>query len=179
MRPFLLLLIVFAPYASPAQEKLPVKIPKTHIALQLPDSNWYASHETDTAKGIYFYKRNPVIDSEGRSIIPAIMVFVEDATRYDGDVITFAAAKLGQFSNRGIRIDQIMIHSTKDCPLKYKNGLLEICSYTDNNIDHRIYMIFLMDKEKHGFQIYLDMTKSIGKKYEDEFQDVIRSIKEE
>jgi hypothetical protein len=57
--------------------------------------------------------------------------------------------------------------------------MLEKCSYTDQNIEHRIYMIFLIDKQNHGIQIYLDMTKSIGKKYEDEFVDVIRSIKEE
>ena len=178
MRPFLLFLIVFGAYDSSAQETLPVKLPTTHIVLMLPDSSWHSSHETDTAKGIYFFKRNPVIDSQDRSIIPAIMVFVEDATKYEGDLVTFSVNKLAKFAHRGIHMDEAMFPINKDCPLTYKNGMVEKCSYTDQNIQHRIYMIFLIDKQNHGIQMYLDMTKSIGKKYEDEFVDVIRSITE-
>jgi hypothetical protein len=80
MRPSLLFLIILGAYDSSAQETLPVKLPTTNIVLMLPDSNWHSSHETDTAKGVYFFKRNPVIDSQDRSIIPAIMAFVEETT---------------------------------------------------------------------------------------------------
>jgi hypothetical protein len=55
----------------------------------------------------------------------------------------------------------------KHSPLNFPKHTLSYCSRTATGIP-----------QNHGIQIYLDMTKSIGKKYEDEFVDVIRSITE-
>jgi hypothetical protein len=80
----------------------PIRIPQSHIQLQLPDDNWHPSAETDTAHGINFFKRNPVTDAKGRQIIPAIMVFVEDAKKYNGDIVTFSGVKRAPFMKQDL-----------------------------------------------------------------------------
>jgi hypothetical protein len=39
-------------------------------------------------------------------------------------------------------------------------------------------MIHILNKDKTGIQIYMDMTKDIAGKYEEEFVEILRTTKE-
>lgn len=153
------------------------RIPRTGISLQLPNDKWKPSAETDSSQGVFFFKREPIKDTHNRSIIPAIMVFVEDAKKYNEDLILFSTEKQMSLRKRGLDIDTMQIPTDKGCPLTYRNGIFFKGSYTQNGIAHIMYLIYLIDKEKHGIQLYLDMTADLGGQYEEELLATIRSVK--
>jgi len=162
----------------PVQEDTEIKIPEAHLSIQLPNMEWHLATHTHDKGGQYTFKRDPIIDSAGRSIIPAIMIFVEDATKYQQDATLFTITKRGPFMKRGVSIDKTLIQSDKGYPLTYKNGFFMKASYTQDGIDHILYMINIINKTNQGIQVYLDMTKDIAGKYEQEFLTTIKSIRE-
>ncbi|GGA88810.1 hypothetical protein [Puia dinghuensis] len=178
MRPFLSLLLLLLSLHGFCQQPVTVNLPNSHITLQLPNDKWKPSAETDSTRGIYFFKRKPVTDPHGRAIIPAIMLFVEDARKFHGDIVEFSINKRAQFQGRGVKTDTTMFPTNKGFPLTYQDALLMRCSYTSNGLDHVLYMIHIIDKHNEAIQFYLDMTKDLGEQYEKEFQTTIRSIRE-
>jgi hypothetical protein len=177
MRLSLSLLLLFSCLYGFCQDAGTFAIPHSRIHLQLPNDKWKLSADSDSTQGSFIFKREPVKDAHDRLIIPAIMVFVEDAKRYDGDIVVFATNKQASFQKRGVEIGKIQIATDKGCPLTYRNGILYKCSYTQAGMDHILYMIYLMDKN-NGIQLYLDMTKDLGEQYEAELLTTIRSVKE-
>lgn len=151
------------------------KIDEAKMGIQMPNAQWGLALKEE---GYYIFKRAPITDDEGRSIIPAIIVIVEDASQYNEDVTMYAIEKRLQFQGKGINVDKILIHENQDYPVSYKNSYLTMCSYTDNGLDHILYMIHIINKDNKGIQIYMDMTKSIADKYADEFWTAMKSIKE-
>ena len=175
--PILLLSLLYSSVAF-CQQPIAFTIPQNHIRLELPNDNWAPAPETDTANGVYFFKRKPVTDTHGRPIIPAIMLFIEDAGKYHGDVVQFSIVKRMPFMKKGLNIDKTLVHTDKDYPLSYADGLFMKASYTANGIDHLLYIAHIIDKHDQGIQLYLDMTKDLGDQYEKEFLTTIRSIKD-
>lgn len=106
------------------------------------------------------------------------MVFVENAKQYKGDVVTFSINKRAPFMQRGLSIDTTLFQRDKDYPLKSKNALFMKASYEQNGVPHIMYMIHLIDKHDEGVQVYLDMTRDLGKQYDDELMSTVRSITE-
>lgn len=153
-------------------------IPEAGMFIKLPNSDWELTEKTEGPAAEYLFKRSPVKDGEGRQIIAAIMVYVEDATKYEQDVTLFSIEKRLPFQQKGVKVDKISIHENQDYPISYKNNYLTICSYTDNGLDHVLYMIHIINKENKGIQIYMDMTKSIYDKYGQEFWTAMKSIRE-
>src|SRR5204862_1863215 len=111
-------------------------------------------------------------------IVPAIMIFIEDASKYNQDVTNYSIAKRLQFQGKGITVDKILIQENEEFPLSYKNSYLTMCSYTDNELDHILYMVHIINNDNKGIQIYMDMTKELAEKYSSEFWTAIKSIKE-
>lgn len=153
-------------------------INEAEMFMKLPNSEWELTNKAEGQIASYIFKRSSIEDKEGREIIPAIMVYVEDASNYKQDVTQYSIAKRLQFQGKGIKVDKVLIHEHKEYPLTYKNGYLTICSYTDNGLDHVLYMIHIINKDNKGIQIYMDMTKSIVDEYEQEFWTTMKSIKE-
>ncbi len=153
-------------------------IKEAKMFIQMPNSDWKLNNKGEGNLTSYIFKRNPITDSAGREIVPAIMIFVEDASKYNQDVTSYSIAKRLQFQGKGIKVDKILIHEDKDYPLSYKNSYLTMCSYADNGLEHILYMIHIINKDNKGIQIYMDMTKSLAYKYSSEFWTTMRSIKE-
>lgn len=153
-------------------------IVEAKMFIKLPNSEWELTNKTDGQIAQYIFKRSPIEDNEGREIVPAIMVYVEDATKYKQDVTLYSIEKRMQFQGKGIKVDKISIHENEDYPLTYKNGYLTTCSYSDNGLDHVLYMIHIINKDNKGIQIYMDMTKGIFDEYGQEFWTAMKSIKE-
>lgn len=154
-------------------------IPEANLFLKLPNSEWSLTDKIDGELTQYYFKRSPITDKNGMKIIPAIMVFVEDASKYKQDVTLYSIWKRKPFMEKGIKIEQTLIQDNEDYPLTYKNALFTKCSYTSNGLDHIFYMIHIINKDNKGIQIYLDMTKDIADEYESEFWITIKSIKEQ
>jgi len=143
---------------------------------ELPNNEW--NLVIDNPPKQYLFKRSPATDSTGRQIIPAIMLYSEDATSYKGDIAIFCSKKIQPFLDRGVKVPRILSWNVKDYPLTFKNALFAKGEYTSAGLDHIIYMIYIIDKHNKGIQVYLDMTKNIAPKYEPEFWKTIKSLKE-
>jgi hypothetical protein len=158
--------------------KTEYEIPEANMFLKLPNSKWSLTDKKEGNVTEYYFKRDPITDKNGNKIIPAIMVFVEDATQYKQDATLYTIWKRRPFQEKGVNIDQTLIQENKEYPLTYKNAYFMKGSYNSNGFDHIIFMIHIINKKNKGIQIYLDMTKDLAEEYEQEFWTTIRSIKE-
>ncbi|MFI5136617.1 MAG: toxin-antitoxin system YwqK family antitoxin [Sphingobacteriales bacterium] len=147
---------------------------KANMFLQLPNDEWYLA--VNQAPDHYIFKRHPVTDSKGRNIIPAIMIYVVDAQKFNQDVKLYSDNILKRFPD--LKITETLKWGDLNYPLKYRNALFLKAEYTQNEVGHIIYLIHIINKQNTGIQIYLDMTKDIAEKYEPEFWTTINSIKE-
>jgi hypothetical protein len=173
-------LVGFASRPSPSRETQnnDYKIPEAHMTLALPNKKWKLATHSGNGTFEYIFKRDPIPDSSGRQIIPAIMVYVEDAEKYQQDVTLFSITKSGPFLQRGVKIDQTLIQTKKEYPLTYKNAFFIKASYTQDGLAHILYMIYIINKANKGIQVYLDMTKELEERHGQEFWTTIRSIRE-
>lgn len=158
--------------------KTKYKINQANMFIKLPNDEWRLANNQNGSQIGYVFKRTAVIDGQGNSIIPAIMVYVDDAKDYKKDVTLYSINKRAPFMRRGVKIDSTLIPMDKGFPLPYKNAYFMKASYTEKGLDHILYMIHIINKNDKGIQIYLDMTNSITDKCEEEFWTTIRSIKE-
>ena len=174
---FLSIIILFT-FQQGVGQSLDFDITEANFTIQLPNEEWELASKGEGNMTSYIFKRNPITDSEGREIIPAIMIFIEDASKYEQDVTSYTLAKRLQFQGKGITVDNVMIHENEDYPISYKNSFFTMCSYTDNGLAHILYMIHIITEENKGIQIYMDMTKDLVNDYSGEFWSAMKSIKE-
>jgi hypothetical protein len=153
-------------------------IEKANMLIQMPNDNWNLTNKDEGSVSSYIFKRNSITDSEGREIIPAIMIYVEDASKYDQDVTTYSITKRLQFQGRGITVEKILSYESPEYPISYKNSYLTICNYSDNGLRHILYMIHIINSDNKGIQIYMDMTQDLVDGYASEFWNAMKSIKE-
>jgi antitoxin component YwqK of YwqJK toxin-antitoxin module len=154
------------------------EITEANLFLKLPNTEWYLADKKQEKLTEYYFKRNPITDKNGIEIIPAIMVFVEDASSYNQDVTLYSIWKQKPFKESGIKTEKILVQDSEGFPLTYKNAYFIQNSYTAEGLDHLLFMIHIINKENKGIQIYLDMTKDIAEEYEKEFWKTIESIRE-
>jgi len=149
------------------------QLTKANLFFQLPNDEWHLA--VNEAPNHYIFKRKSVTDSQQREIIPAIMVYVTDAKKYDQNITKFSEDILKRFP------DLTIVATTKwgdqGFPLPYNNALFLSCKYSQNDVEHILYMIHIINSDNMGIQMYLDMTKDITEKYENEFWTTIKSIK--
>ena len=160
--------------------KIDYEIKEAKMFLQLPNDEWFLADNSNN-KGLaqYIFKRNEIIDPNGRAIIPAIILYIEDAKDYKQDLVIYSLQKRLAFSKYNIQISKILIPKDKEFPFSsFKNAMLTIALYSDNGLDHVFYMLHIINKENKGIQLYMDMTKDIVDEYEKEFWRTLQSIKE-
>jgi len=157
--------------------KTEYKILEASMFLKLPNDEWNLAHQSNGGTTQYIFKRNEITDSNGRKIVPAIMLYIEDATKYNGDATLFSINKRTPFMEKGIKINTTLIQSNAAYPLNYKNGMFMKATYSANEEEHIFYMIHFITDNNKGVQLYMDMTKDIAGEYESEFWTTIKSIK--
>ncbi len=158
--------------------KMDFEIKEAKMFLRLPNEEWFLANQTDKGLIQYIFKRNEIEDSSGKAIIPAIMLYIEDAKDFKQDVITYSMQKRLAFSEKPITIDKVLSPTANDFPLPYKNAIIILASYSDKGLDHILYMVHIITNDNKGLQLYMDMTKSVADKYEKEFWTTLQSIKE-
>ncbi len=144
--------------------------------LKLPNDQWTLTNHSNDDIAQYVFKRTEITDSEGHKTIPAIMLYIEDASKYNGDAILYSINKRVSFMEMGVKINTTLIQSDDNYPLSYKNGYFMETSYSSGGLEHILYMIHFITEDNKGIQLYLDMTKDIADEYEAEFWTTINSL---
>lgn len=157
--------------------KTEYEIPEASIFLKLPNDEWNLANQSNEGITQYIFKRNEIIDPDGRKVVPAIMLYIEDATEYKGDATVYSISKRTPFMEKGIKIETTLIQSDKNYPLSFKNGYFMKATYSSEGLDHILYMIHLITDDDIGVQIYMDMTTDIAGEYESEFWTTIKSLR--
>ena len=106
------------------------------------------------------------------------MIFIEDASSYNQDVITYSMQKRLAFRNKNLEFESIIPSSDEKCPLKIKNSLVMKARYSEKGFDHIFYMVYFITKSGKGIQLYMDMTKELEREYETEFINTLQRLKE-
>ncbi len=186
MKYFFIFIIGFWAKAALAQQAVPVKdsaktgfeITEGNLFIKLPNSEWKLAEKTEGPTTGYIFKRNEIKSPKGNFIIPAIMIYTENASQYDGDIINYSINKRLAFSNIGLKFDKILVQNSKDYPLTFKNAIFMKAAYNAGGEEHLLYMIHIINSKDQGIQVLMDMTKDIAGKYEDEFMSAVKSLRE-
>jgi antitoxin component YwqK of YwqJK toxin-antitoxin module len=159
--------------------KIDYEFPGANMYMQLPNDNWFLFNKDRAVKDWYYiFKRNPITDEEGRSIIPAIMVKYANAIEFNGSIKAFSDEMSTSFLQRGMQIDKVLLPTNNNYPIKFKNSRLIKAHYTEGGVGHILYLLFIINKKDVGIGVFMDMTQSLTTKYESEFLDAINTIKE-
>lgn len=174
-RGFPFAVLTFILYSSCTFAQTIHKIAEANLTITL-STDWQLATQQGGDFAQYIFKRNPIVNDRGLNIVPAVMIFVEDARRYNQDIVLYTTNKGRPFEGRNLLVDRMLIHSSEDYPLSFKNSLIKLCSYTDADMDHVLYMIYLITTDNKGVQIYMDMTRDVANPYLDEFWTAMKSI---
>jgi hypothetical protein len=160
-------------------------IKAANLIFQRPNSKWFLKYIKDTNEWtIYSYKREPIIDSEGRKIIPNIAFMVETIPdTVNIDVVTYSAYRIGYLGiiNIGMfnwdtgRPNPEFKNNISFPKMQNKNAAGFKGIYKDYAGEHTVYVVYIINKKK-GVQVIMDMTSELFEKYEKEFAAGLWSI---
>jgi len=153
-------------------------IKEAKMSLKLPNNEWYLASKSNEGLIQYIFKRNEILDSMGRSIIPAIMFYIDDVSAYNQNLEEYSNDKRMLFKYININVNKVLTPANKDYPLPYKNSKIFLTTYSDKGFNHIMYMIYIITNDNKGIQLYMDMTEDLAGEYEKEFWTTLRSIKE-
>jgi hypothetical protein len=140
-----------------------------NVQLNIPNSHWHLQPKQEkNGYTIYVFKRDPVLDSSGRNIIPNAAVIIEKV-QPKTDVIIYSVNKR---ANGGF--DVIKVFSHEDGTISYLNAVGYKGTYTDQ-IAHTVYVVHAINGDK-GLQIILDTTTETFEALDPEFQRILKSF---
>lgn len=147
-------------------------IPDLKLALEIPVA-WdnMAPVVRGNSKVMYHFRRDPIMDNQGRKIIPNLAIFIEDIPEGLGVVEYSVIVRTQEF-----------FQTLKD--IAYKPGLFgeiggvgHVATYTDpEGIIHKI-VFFCTVYEQKGIKIILDGTDTVFDDLKDEYDSILQSLK--
>ena len=143
-----------------------------NIKINIPDSVWHLQPRQEK-KGyiIYTFKRDPIIDSLNRSIIPNIAVIIEKISPKT-NVVTYSINKR---ANMNIEVAQTFING--DGIISFIDAVGYKGSYVDNNhLTHIVYVVHAKNGDK-GIQLILDTTSETFSLINPDFLAVLKSFR--
>ena len=153
-----------------------LKIFNITLVYDAPDSNIWNSpvKKFDESRnvGSIMYVRNPIIDSEGRSISPVIAIIYEKLPSDSISVIeySFMVRMRHAFS---FEIDSLC--SAEAMGMKYLNGMYYDGYHIRGNVRHEILLVHIV-KNDVGIQIICDSTENVYNEVVDDMIRFIRSV---
>jgi hypothetical protein len=145
---------------------------EANIKMDIPSSIYHLRpRQEQNGYIIYTFKRDPIQDSAGRSIIPNVAVVVENIDP-KMDVVTYSVTKRG---NGAFDVDKMFIHG--DGIIDFVNAVGYKGTYTDqNDLKHTVYVIHAINGDK-GIQIIMDTTAETFPSIDPEFRKILKSIR--
>ncbi|MEZ4936890.1 MAG: hypothetical protein R2799_04785 [Crocinitomicaceae bacterium] len=150
------------------------KIKEAKIKFDLPNDKWsLADQKSMEGLSLYVFKREGLLDSDGREVISNIAVIIEHAPDTLG-VVEFSLFKRMQVP---IQIEKVLTSMDEQPLLHFVNAIGYKGSYTDENeLAHTVYIVHLINENK-GVQIIMDITSNLFGVIEEEFLETLKSIK--
>ena len=143
---------------------------EAHIKATLPGSHWHLQPKrAQNGMTIYVFKRDPIPDSSGLSIIPNFAVIIETIDPKT-DVVTYSVNKR---ANNAFHVTD-MFFTNEEGPIKIVNAVGYRGTYTDA-LPHTVYVVHGINGKK-GFQIILDTTTETFAAMDAEFLGILQSI---
>lgn len=140
------------------------------IKLDIPNPHWHLQPKQEkNGYAIYVFKRDPVMDSSGRNIIPNAAVIIEKV-QPKTDVILYSVNKR---ANGGFDVTKVFSH--EDGTISYLNAVGYKGTYTDQ-IDHTVYVVHAINGDK-GIQIILDTSTGTFGTMDAEFLQILKSFR--
>lgn len=153
------------------------RITEGDIILKAFNFKWFLSKKTAGEKTEYIFKREAIINKQGKKITPTIKIYAEDATGYP-DVTIFSTAKKIKMKSEGIVIDEELSPKSMNYPIPIKNSILYKCHYGKNGQEHLFYMAYILTKSNKGIQLYMDIPKDLENDYVHEFKETLKGLEE-
>lgn len=160
-----------------------VNIEEYGFSFQLPSEKWsFRQHEGNETIGkeMYLYKREPIIDSKNRPVIPNIGISFTRVPE-DLDVLTYFAnikIALHRDLNYNSYIDKDMFNPN-NFNLKNAVGHMGTLTYPDDiypgDIEHTVVMVHAIHNGI-GIQITMDITTELYEVVEEEFKYVLKTL---
>lgn len=167
----LTVVILFLNHQGPACAQDSVYVfEEANVKLNIPNSHWHLQPKQEkNGYTIYVFKRDPVLDSAGRKIIPNAAVVIEKV-QPKTDAIIYSVNKR---ANGGFDVTKVFSH--EDGTISYLNAVGYKGTYTDQ-IDHTVYVVHAINGDK-GMQIILDTSTETFATLEPEFLQILKSFK--
>lgn len=145
---------------------------EANIKLTIPNSHWHLQpRQEQNGFIIYVFKRDPIVDSSNRDIIPNVGVVIEKINQKT-DIITYSVNKR---ANGFFSVIQMFAH--EDGIIDYINAVGYKGTYTDS-LDHTVYVVHAINEDK-GLQIILDTTTDTFSTIDTEFLQILKSIRKQ
>ena len=165
---FILIVCLITPLAAAT-----LAVPEGRLSFSLP-SHWVLKGEEKGDFGaIFTFKREPVKDSQGRMIIPAVMVSVRP---YDtaSDPVHFAAYVRTTFRLQ----DMIAFYSWHDGRFSLKSGVLFQARKTDTHtgLPHTM-LVFTASYGKYSLIIVCNVPTELFPRVADDFFGMFKSLR--
>lgn len=143
---------------------------EAHIKLNIPNSHWHLQpRQEKNGMIIYVFKRDPVLDSSNRNVIPNAAVIIEKIDPKT-DVVTYSVNKR---ANGFFDVIQMFTH--EDGTINYLNAVGYKGTYTDA-LSHTVYVVHAIHEDK-GIQIILDTTTETFPAIDNEFLQILKTIR--
>lgn len=145
---------------------------EAHLKLDIPNSHWHLQpRQEQNGFVIYVFKRDPILDSSDRKIIPNVAVVIEKVDT-NMDVVTYSINKR---ANNAFYVTQMFTHDNGT--IRYVNAVGYKGTYTDA-MSHIVYVVHGINGDQ-GFQIILDTTTETFPAMDAEFLGILKSIRAE
>ncbi len=145
---------------------------EANIKINVPNSVWHLQPSQEkNSYIIYSFKRDPIVDSLDRSIIPNIAVIIEKVSPRT-DVVTYSINKRAKMN---IHVEQTFVKG--DGIINFINAVGYKGSYVDGNSQkHIVYVIHAINGDK-GIQLILDTTSETFLLVNPDFLSVLESFR--
>jgi hypothetical protein len=147
---------------------------EAHIMLNIPNSHWHLQPKQDkNGFVIYVFKRDPILDSADRNIIPNAAVVIEKIDS-NTDIVTYSVNK----RSRGFfSVTDMFNH--EDGTINYINAVGYKGTYIDGaSLSHTVYVVHAINQDR-GLQIILDTTTETFPTIDAEFLQILKSVRKQ
>ena len=145
-----------------------------HLMLNIPNSHWHLQPKQDrNGFVIYVFKRDPILDSADRNIIPNAAVVIEKIDS-NTDLVTYSVNK----RSRGFfSVTDMFNH--EDGTINYINAVGYKGTYIDGaSLSHTVYVVHAINQDR-GLQIILDTTTETFPTIDAEFLQILKSVRKQ
>lgn len=148
------------------------ELKEAKVKIDLPNDSWFlADKQENKGMTIYFFKRHPIEDDEGRKIIPNISVIIEDVDK-GLDAVAYSAMKRSR-----VNFEVLEVFTHTNGQIEFQNAVGYKGKYVDTGgLAHTIYVVHGINGKK-GLQFICDVTTNILDQVDNEFMATLKSIR--